>query len=1402
MKRHLLVRLSAAVALLLLIAPLSARAAGIIYVKWDSPSNGPGTSWSNAYHTIQAGINAATWEDVWVARGTYNEHITLKTEISVYGGFAGNETSLNQRPPFPRPETDPCASIINGGGWSSHESGHLVRIPANAGYHTALDGFTVQQGASYWNDDDYPHPGTGAGILVQAGARASIRNNLIRDNISCPNGGGIGVVDASPVITGNVFASNIASGQSGGDSSGGAIACLRGSPYISGNTFIGNQATEGAAILCQNAEPVISGNEFKSNLAVNRGGAIAMTLSAGSITGNTIRSNTARLVGGSAIWLDHSSPVIQNNLVAGNTNLYGGVSAIHCWNSSPGILNNTIVGNENAAIRLLNSTSRISNNIVASNGGGIWNDGGSAPLLRSNCLYSNSSYNYGGGLGPGAGDISADPMFLNAGKGDYRIFYESPCRNAGYDDPIGLPAYDLDGQPRVEGPAVDIGADECWSRIIHVSQSPSASDANSGESWASAKRTIQAAINAATPPDRIWVARDSGGIHYNERISIKPGISLFGGFAGTETLLSQRPSFPRPAPDANQSTVDAQSNGTAVTILPDASQFTRLDGFTITRGDTAYGGALYCTLGDPTIINCTFVQNRGAEGGAIYLQAASPTIRSCKFDSNIAVNRGGAIHAKDYCYPVIERCHFTACQAQNIDGGAVFADGGGPKITGCIFEKCSAQSRGGAVRLWGSDAVLTNNTIFGNTAADGGAGAIQGAAPRLYNNLIVRNSSGLFASGGALPELYNNNVWDNLGQDYQGLSPGAGDIGLDPLLGAPLYGDFHLRDSSPCINAGANAAPYLPPVDLDGQGRKNGVVDIGADEYWPGRTYYVAMTGSDSNSGLDPAHALRTLSAALGRCIFGDYVFVLGGTYQERITLKRGVAVRTSPMAALDGGNGGTVVTVEPGADSATLLMGFIIQGGRAATGGGIHCTDASPRLLDLRVGNNSAAEGGGIYIRNGSPEIKGGWVWANSADYRGGGIHCSGPDSRPIIEEVAVFQNAAVSGDGGGMFLEGGWPVVRRCLIDNNTSGVAGGGIRGWQTVAEIAGCCLEGNTAPYGPGVHLHQSIAWLTNNTLKGNTGTVFGGGVDCADSWAWLSNNIIAFNSGGIYGDGGLVTPRNNDVYGNSLYQYWGISPGLGDISADPAFGAGCGILPASPCINTGWNDAPSLPLTDLPGNPRIAAGVVDIGAYEYPALTDSGGLKQAPEGTPVDIGGMITTAALESAFYIERPDRACGIRVETPSPPPGVGLAAAVTGRLRVNADGERYIEPLSQSFSAGTLLKPLTMSNRCMGGGDTPGQSGVQGGSGTNNVGLLVRTAGRVRQVVRNTFLLDDGAGRITSGGQTGIRVESPDALPSFVKPGAYVAVTGISSCFRSGGALYPRVLVRDVSEIVLISRE
>ncbi len=69
------------------------------------------------------------------------------------------------------------------------------------------------------------------------------------------------------------------------------------------------------------------------------------------------------------------------------------------------------------------------------------------------------------------------------------------------------------------------------AKVVYVS--PQGDDLRDGLSWATAKRTVTAALRAALPGDQIWVRY---GVYY-ERITLQNGVSLYGGFRGTESSL-------------------------------------------------------------------------------------------------------------------------------------------------------------------------------------------------------------------------------------------------------------------------------------------------------------------------------------------------------------------------------------------------------------------------------------------------------------------------------------------------------------------------------------------------------------------------------------------------------------------------------------------------------------------------------------------------------------------------------------------------------------------------------------------------------------------------------------------------------------------------------------------------
>ncbi|MDP8228317.1 MAG: T9SS type A sorting domain-containing protein, partial [Candidatus Electryoneaceae bacterium] len=95
------------------------------------------------------------------------------------------------------------------------------------------------------------------------------------------------------------------------------------------------------------------------------------------------------------------------------------------------LINNTIVGGRSAGVRLRRVDSiELVNNIIASNRYGIVNDSRESPVIRYCDTYDNRSGDYRD-CEAGQGCISADPMFLDDRRGDYRLQWNSPCVDSG-----------------------------------------------------------------------------------------------------------------------------------------------------------------------------------------------------------------------------------------------------------------------------------------------------------------------------------------------------------------------------------------------------------------------------------------------------------------------------------------------------------------------------------------------------------------------------------------------------------------------------------------------------------------------------------------------------------------------------------------------------------------------------------------------------------------------------------------------------------------------------------------------------------------------------------------------------------------------------------------------------------
>jgi parallel beta-helix repeat protein/predicted outer membrane repeat protein len=455
---------------------------------------------------------------------------------------------------------------------------------------------------------------------------------------------------------------------------------------------------------------------------------------------------------------------------------------------------------------------------------------------------------------------------------------------------------DRDGDGRINadetaaGTDPDDSTDYLMAPRVWLVNGTSGNDAASGRNWDHAKQSFQAAVDAceAAGGGEVWVKTGTyvPGTARTATFMLKPGVALYGGFAGDESSRSNRDWAANETILSGDITGDDgdgdddpfnKNSDNAYHVITGADNAI-LDGFTITGGNASGdGGAILIDENSiMTIENCTFYGNSAEDGGAIgnYGEA---TITNCIFSGNTADYEGGAILNDEIATMTIENCTFSGNTAEY--GGAI-ENYGRATITDCTFSENSAYE-GGAVQSYdyGSATMTVANCIFSENMAENG-GAIHtdgnvtiinctfsgntaeydGGAIKNYGNTSIINSIlwGDAAAGGS--EIHNNGELTILHSNIQGGLEGivntqnasvdpnsGGNISADPRFKDPVNGDFHIQIGSPCIDSGINNPSEFPdnlpdfqlpdtdfegdPRPLDGDTDGEARMDMGADEY-------------------------------------------------------------------------------------------------------------------------------------------------------------------------------------------------------------------------------------------------------------------------------------------------------------------------------------------------------------------------------------------------------------------------------------------------------------------------------------------------------------------------------------------------------------------------------------------
>lgn len=815
----------------------------------------------------------------------------------------------------------------------------------------------------------------------------------------------------------------------------------------------------------------------------------------------------------------------------------------------------------------------------------------------------------------GSGNITLNPLFLTVSH----LSSNSPCARAG--SPSFSQGVDIDGEPWLSPPSM--GADQVTSTSdsgeLHLFLSASAPSVVVG-------RNLELRVDSIGSL-KSWRLDFGDGSQVTNSQPVTHSWSKHGTYVLTLTGVSDRepqeqsvtlsisvtegihyvnPSSPAPSyPYDSWETAGRSIQEVVNSILEPGHTVVVTNGVYRTGSAWVYSNGVYST-------------NRVVLTNGITLRSANGPFHTI-IQGGRSPDRGGVFLSEGNTLE-----GFTV-EAGMSELGGVVCDGKA-RVSNCIVRHNTGR---GVVGIKdGSSAVLENCAVYGNlgdgvhnaslrqcTVVDNAGVGVSGA--QVFNSIVYDNRGGI---------AWNHNHLDStfLFSCTDPLPSGLGNISSPPRLASLI----RLATDSPCIGAGR--ADYSKGRDLDGESWPNppcmGVDQIGGiprPEVLPIRiirqastvnTNYPLRFAADTGAWIDTSIWEFGDGVSVTNAAVVSHAWSSPGSYSVRVTaygspFPQGLTAVTNvvvvaqsfyvnplnPLPSSPFNSWARAANTIQDAVDASQVLGRIIwvtngiynTGLRVLAGavnrvaisnGAVVRSLNGPAVTVIDGGRN----GRGVALLDGARlsgfTVKQGW------ESLGGGV---GSDGSGVIENCVVAENASKSfflsnvRGGGGAYNA----VIRNSiLLRNEALSQAGGGANS----CLIYNCLISSNSANYGGGVaHCLLRACTVAGNSFPLSFDELSGAGA----FRSVLESSILMFN--------------RNDNHSGCSFRYSCVSPlpsaGFGNFNRDPKFiGQASGdyqLAADSPCINAGstLNLGRS---ADLLGAPRVVAGRMDVGAYEF------------------------------------------------------------------------------------------------------------------------------------------------------------------------------------------------------------